>query len=496
MPNDLVFVNYNNPVQQHQNQQLKSTAASHIGKYYRNRSRPLQKQFESGRKHTLKTLCSKPTTNSDDSSRVSPPVLFKGNSDPFSSHALDIDPRTSGLIAFFKGVVLPAMSTGTTRGWVFWQSTFASVKVNINTCETLYDPRFAHCFLARVGFVASKLAPSYLPRTLTLLGKSMSALRQTLAGGEDILSPATYPQVVVLFSIEVFCGNQKAAAAHGVVLQSIFDIQRRKQRVHYAMLYYTLFMDAHYSAMFLVPPLFDAEYWYTYDPDFSTTQLEPLLETAHGTPEEQLHEAIIDASTRDILLDVRRLVHSWQQYYSEKVTSPVKDYAHVFYQVLVCQQRIVESYHAASCEGPLCDTAQQSVLLSALIWFRKLIFQINVCGFDLYNAVPSILERLHNNLRLVDEQGQACVELEPHTKFWILFSAVQAGRGRDMQNDHRSQWFMQELSKQAQSLGLRTWESAVQVLKKFVFSDLVQPHGETWFRCLLELPSLQLCLDG
>ena len=198
MPDRLVFVNYENPVQQAGDQEFRRTVASHIGKHYRNRSKPLQRQTSHEEQHSPRNACTKIANPASGHHR--PPIasslrFFKGNSDPFESHVVNVDPYISGVIAFYRDIVVPAMSNTSPRGWTFWQTTALGRR---DWSDTLRGPCTSYGFLARAAIMASKLTPSLLPRALVLLGQSMCTLTQTLEAGQDLHSPPNYKQIMVL----------------------------------------------------------------------------------------------------------------------------------------------------------------------------------------------------------------------------------------------------------------------------------------------------------
>ena len=486
MPDRLVFVNYKNPVQQVRDQELRRTVASHIGKHYRNRSKPLQRQTSHTEQHSPHNFCfaiANPVSDDQASPRASSLRLFKGNSDPFESHVVKVDPYISGVIAFYRDVAAPAMSNTSPRGWTFWQSTALGRR---DSSDTLRGPCTAFGFLARAALMASKLTPSLLPRALALLGQSMCSLTRALETGHDFHYPTNYKQILVLFSTETLSGNQNAAAVHGTILGAVFEAQKQSGNIDYAMLHYALWMDAHFSAIFLVPTLFNAEHWCSEELGSLDARPEPLLDKLSDVSVESLHNSITDPSIRGVLLVSRGVIELWQQYYSGEIAPSERGFLWLFYRVLICQQQIIEIYLSAVRGGSVHGVFEQCILLATLIWVRKLIFQLNIGGFGFYDAIPSILIELEASLKLAQEKEPQGWEKSPHALFWVLFSAAQVEQDPRRFHRQQSSWLTQGLITQAQALDLLTWEPTIEILRMFVFSDLVEPHGAKWFPPFVE----------
>lgn len=159
------------------------------------------------------------------------------------------------------------------------------------------------------------------------------------------------------------------------------------------------------------------------------------------------------------------------------------------YRVLICHQQIVRAYiraagatEEASGSDPFQSLVRQCCLLSALYWLRALIFQFRVPGFDFYDAIPQIWNRCKGILTRLEHGCHNCHDFDMSSfKFWILVSGAQAGQVQACGKQHQQGWFTSKLSGQARIMDLVDWKSARDVLRTFVYSDLLQPSVQVWY---------------
>jgi hypothetical protein len=117
-------------------------------------------------------------------------LVQRGNSDPFDTYAIPVDPMVNGLLSFYRDSVMPTMFQGpvaaraANAGWM-------------DCVDSLEDKGSAFGFLARCSAAAVIVAPNtdMASQAFIYQARSMASLRSVLAGGAPVRSFRTYSQI-------------------------------------------------------------------------------------------------------------------------------------------------------------------------------------------------------------------------------------------------------------------------------------------------------------
>ncbi|KAK5252434.1 hypothetical protein LTR43_008488 [Exophiala xenobiotica] len=383
----------------------------------------------------------------------------------------EIDPQINNILTFYRDSAIAGMSAVSRRGWTFWQISAVSTR---DAFDVLNDPDTARGFLERAANMASLLRPSLRSRAPALLGDTLRSLKRDLdinTGHGHVVGPRTqsrpvaiYRQIMVLVSCATLVGDWGAAHPHGVMLRSMIQAQSPLGKVDFGMLHHVLFMDAHYAANFLVQPLFDMEHWYREEFELGCPSPLPVPGISEWPDR---HEGNGDWSWNVNLL------------------GPIDAESSLHDIPLVTRSVLLIGAAGAMEEVSGSDSYQslfrQCCLLSALYWLRALRFQFRSAPFDFYDAVPQTLRKCKAALTWLEDGKHSCHGFIMSTfTFWILVSDAQAERvqacGQQQQQQHG--WYTVKLSEQARIMNVLDWQSARDVLRTLVYSDLLQPSGD------------------
>lgn len=119
--------------------------------------------------------------------------------------------------------------------------------------------------------------------------------------------------------------------------------------------------------------------------------------------------------------------------------------------------------------------------LAALYWIRSIGGSLIIRGIDVYNSQKPILKKLRGALNKAQEDPANADEVRyQNARLWALFIGAQAE-----QSWKQDDWYCANLSLLGKQMGLTTWPSIKEVLKRFLYTDMIQPHGSTWYETII-----------
>ncbi|KIX05769.1 uncharacterized protein Z518_03741 [Rhinocladiella mackenziei CBS 650.93] len=442
--------------------------------------------------HRSKGLCD------DDIVLMSPKtVIGKGNSDPFGTFSIDINPRANSMISFFRDSVLSSLYHTTSKKWLTSASAVRDFQDNI---DALSDEGAAYGFLARYTLIAAALNPNLQELAITYRYKSIKLLRERTATENsigDVIGSDRPPSlflmwhIFLLYATELAARNLSGTIAHAKMLRMLFDRQAKFRQVDYKLLNYVLYNDQQMAAIFLTPPVFDPREW-------TPRMFKGLWEMAETKlPEPSPSIYVIDPSIeseelRFIFSLRRRSLNYWLMNQTNELPESPLMLAWMISKSIICQNRLVlyfRDMRELSLDSSLSPQErhafeiQQYIALSALHWSRSFNYNTSICGVPVYDASPGILAKLEYLLVRSKRLGGDPPRWD-NVRLWALYNGAWSAHAAKEKSktapDPYSTWFNVEFVAHATKMGLTTWESIQKILKGFLYSPFLRPDGSIW----------------
>jgi hypothetical protein len=131
---------------------------------------------------------------------------------------------------------------------------------------------------------------------------------------------------------------------------------------------------------------------------------------------------------------------------------------------------------------------EASLNLAALCITRYVGHVAVVNGVDIRDVTPTIMLHLQSSMANALEKCTADeLFYYENAHLWILFVGALAQQRKARQRGTiEISWFLSKLVSMARGAGIFTWKQLHEIVARFVYSDVVEPHSSTWFeRCLL-----------
>lgn len=115
--------------------------------------------------------------------------------------------------------------------------------------------------------------------------------------------------------------------------------------------------------------------------------------------------------------------------------------------------------------------------LASLYWIRSVGGWMIIRGIDIYDAQRSILEKLRTSLTRAAEMQTASDQLKfRNARLLALFVGAQAE-----QSWRCPGWINDNLRRLVKDLNLFSWTAFRTILEGFLYTDMLPPHGSTWY---------------
>jgi hypothetical protein len=424
----------------------------------------------------------------------------QGNSDPFGAFAIPINSRINELMSYTRHYYLPAMSTDATNpGSVISPDDWKEC------VSLLSDACTAYAHLARVAaFMSQPGRPSkrdeLAREALIFTGKGTVLLRKRIEKG--VVDHNTLYVMSCFLAAEYYCENFGAAKAHAKILGQLFP--REGIAVDHHLLSKILRLDAVLALSGLTRPSFDVEKWV---PEVFASYFKPLLHTlpvsisleAMG---KDLDDSVLeDHGLKDIIVRLRQALVLYLLSFADPAFAKFEYKFFIRYVVYVSLARLLHHYlDAESLRGKhtlnptMAGRAQVQayISLAAILWVR------HVATGDNYNADGDINQavttEILDTLRARVEESDWMVSKEmqgyDNARLWAIYVGAYLERALVARTlscySDSENWFNVRLADQARAMGLISWESVRERLLLFLHTDVLQPHGSSWFPQLME----------
>lgn len=436
-------------------------------------------------------------------------ILQKGNSDPFSSKAIPITPETSELLMFHKSNVLPLIVACREAYGV---SASATKENWHDSFPEMHDECTAYGLLARTAVVMSRSAAPgsrVAVQSFKYKRKTSQLLRARLRKGKcPLVVSQVYPIIVSMLIGAVFEDALDEAAIHIKMLKQLLyaESSRVDQKVDLAILLAVSCFDFHRASKALARPIFDFGGWLSDQFRPGWQQALQDLPALSGQAEMGLEKTINDETLRGLFITFREILDIRNMVMADPSISNVATQMSVARWMLVCQGQLIDQYldvmnvldqdpqpdaqPIASCDHKWDNYTKAYLSLAGLWWTRRLGRMENApttpfTAIFNTNIIPALKKAMIRS-DLGSDGLDAMVN--SRMRLWALYVGAFAEQhlGRvfkmrtpDLTSEDR--WFTNELFLQARRMNLLVWSDLRQVLRGFLYSDSLEPHGSTWF---------------
>lgn len=365
-------------------------------------------------------------------------------------------------------------------------------------------------------------------RALMYRNKSSELLRSRLAGGEGTINEQEICRIVLsLLITSVVEESLDAALVHARLLNYLLKEQSKSQdHVNLDLLFAGLWYDFHRASMSLTKPAFEVSGWVSQQLLPSWRQARRELPPLSGNASSDLDPTVSATPLRGLFVAIREFSEIQSMVASDPNSVPPSSLVSLASYMLACQCQILERYlnilprtavyddHlqavSSANETPGLSTAAEVkarwlacalayACLAAIHWTRHAIKIENVpIGQDedesnkirVFNAGKTILPTLRQTLIKTDlvSMNRDATQ-NARVRLWALYVGAMA-EWTDVQPSPTGKWFSGHFATQARNMGLILWSDVRKVLRGFLYSDHLRPHGSEWFAeaCRIEIP--------
>jgi hypothetical protein len=430
----------------------------------------------------------------------SPRSMVKGgNSDPFDAYAVKIDPMANEMLSFYRDFILPAIYHTTKRKWV----TNASARRDWHDCihgwrtsDGLGDEGAGTAFIASCATATALVSrnPIIQGHANHYRSKSLALLKARLAKN-DCDRTQIYWHINVVLDSETFSRNRAGAVAHLQMLRHLFESDTN--RIEADLLLHVVYHDIHNSSMFLCRPTFDVDRWLPakFQPliDAATPYLPDLSQVRHL----YLDPSIDNPKLRVLFVERRESLAVWlaQSRSDEQSDHSVALLGWLQARVYLHQGRLINFFLQADAQykagmPPMLINSlacQGYVSLATLLYIRSISFNATVHGVRLFDATRTILMSMQEMLEVSEAPDASNYERYENARLWALYVGASAEIFMGMRPMDRG-WFTINFAAKAVKLqlnGEKGWDKVRQVLRGFLYTDLMHPNGEQWYEGVL-----------
>jgi hypothetical protein len=433
-------------------------------------------------------------------------ALQKGNSDPFNAAAVPIDPRTHHVLLFYRDCLLPALhafesnSTPKVQGMRSWQESVSA----------LHEECTAYSFLARSALVMSAADAPESKLALQAMAwkvKASAILRADLARGGSQDERQIHRSICYLLITELMARNTAGAAVHAKMLSSLMRQYQKTRPLDLRLLYRAIYNDTQRASMSLSRPAFDYETWIPqqFGPIWQSARshLPPLQPTVVSG----VDPSIEDEKLRAIFVLFRELLEwvvmitvdpskanalTWTFLTSRTTTGQARLVDYYLDQISLVKSLDDVRYHTptkvhASLAAQSSAWISVCIALAALYWTRAISKNENIAVGrtstgavgTIYEAGPAILAEIKSALTASDETLES---KHDKSRLWVSYVGAMAEQSNTKGRlDADKSWFNVRFARQAQAMGLFTWNEVKEALTGFLYADHMRPHGSQWF---------------
>jgi len=291
-------------------------------------------------------------------------------------------------------------------------------------------------------------------------------------------------------------GNRFGAVVHLKMLRHYCETITDK--LDPALLLDIVYHDIHVATTFLSSPVFDMDTWLPEKCKPLVDAAEPYLPDVSEIKNRFLDPSMDHPRLRAIFVERRENLALWIASNVPKATaehsSALVDLLKL--RIALHQGRLVNLYIEAKTiyEARRVPERDDSILcqaylsLATLAQIRSLNISVVVCGVRLFDSTRKLLANMQVMLELSEKSGSPEYEKYENARLWALYVGASVEMINGILPDERS-WFTVHFARKAVDLGLGSehgWNKVREVLRGFLFSDMVHPDGKEWYAKVLE----------
>ncbi|KAK6369867.1 uncharacterized protein PV06_01785 [Exophiala oligosperma] len=424
-------------------------------------------------------------------------VLGKGNSDPFDSLAVVIDPWANRFMDFGKTYLIPALYQTGNRGWApsspAARNWHAGIKDLSDRCAAFGLMSYYATALTIISNDANAAK-----RALVLKTKAVELLRHQLVVMDALgscIDTNTQGLIFRLFRAEILGRNSTAALLHGRMLRSSLERQCQAGTLDLAFLSVSIYHDNFRSTSSMEWPIFDYE---ELVPAAFAAVWKRVPLTLPKEAEEDLGEpdpSITDPKLRQTVKDMRPffLIYSLMATRRKTSASPT-DWFWFLSRSETFQGQLMNRYlrlvkeAAGDSQRTAASQLQACICLATLYTIRAPVNNPQVSGMPLYDSATIIQQRLADGLFIVEQcllfnsKALSAVPNSDGSLLWMYYVGTLA-ESRCQSLRTPMVFFESRLSAKIAEMRIDSWESMVSIFKAFLFSDVycVPYNPEQWF---------------
>lgn len=455
-------------------------------------------------------------------------VLRKGSSDPFNAHGIAITPFVNEIMTFVRDFVTPGFyftdflqECSATKSkqrqlnstdWVSataaqqsWQSLVTGLDDRCTALACLST------YLTIMTVFKQDASPIFV-MIMQLKSKSTMLLRRGLESRKEIPQDKTdLLRVFWHFCAECVVQNKAAARIHGTMLLSLTRQARKRGFISEHFMLQVLFFDTDLAVKTMTRSVFSPEHWMPSFFQSNWSRTAPSLPVSVLDCETGLDPCIKTHPLRGIFALNRQLIEICSRPLTFNPSSGLDANACFIYvgsmsHIGMC--KLVNHYLDLTDGGTLARSSTSSrnltqgqtyteaaITLSAIYIIRLIGYEVKVNGINIRDASPTILSHLHSTLDL------ALKHLTPSEQqhyqgayLWIFYIGAISEQLAPMKSDIFAResdyevfretvsrrFYNRKFARQAFQMGLWSWAEVREVLKGFIYSDNVEPHGSSW----------------
>jgi hypothetical protein len=411
--------------------------------------------------------------------------LMKGNSDPFQTTPVAVTPDISRIMSYSSTWLIP---------------TFLAPEKPVSESYRISSANNAMMFAftdechgySAVAIVAMILATStndnaHMRLALNFRNRASKAVRARLEGSGGQPEFRTLIGIQNLFGLEAAVRNVTAAMSHINMLRFLLSRPNLDQSLALRIRESSLWMDMHFSCIYLTKPLLNVREWAPGSLDVSWTDLlaEPYDKGSESLPH-FVHPSVFGHKLREIfsgfteLLDIDALLTRRP----ELGTSDVFRWMHL--RKVECEAQLIHHYYDLDACGfntllpaptrfyePRHILQLKCICVAALSW-SGLVFgkrQIAQGNRQLPDHLQKALLACHK-----DDSGY---DMDPQLLLWVLYVGSMLEELAPNASN-RVQWYTKQLAVQVNKIPLKSWDDIRSVLKQFLYSESLLPDHSRW----------------
>ena len=426
-------------------------------------------------------------------SNVSPQInLLKGNTDPFATTQVVIDPVVNQLLTFYREHQIPLQhwrKADPSRG-----SSYANRFLQ-HIVNALQDGCTGYAYLSGYATIIANMTQDTAMATTALdfRSRAYAKLHERLANGWIDAPTSLSWTLYSFFASAVGCNDLAAAAVHGNALQGILQPgaaavpARHDDRLLNALLW----QDMQRAAMTLTRPIFDLE-WMTLHLIAGSFFKFVWQNMAQVSSLQHTVSTSIDESIIRIFRETSYLLRLTDSHTAGNVKLAKPVIHKISARSLVLEGQLLNLYvdrteeHPSDTESKPSTYREVCLTLAGLYWLRRAghhegyreKYLTSKPRRSIYETGPKIRRRIKHAMF---DAGAKEMSTDPTLLLWILYVGSIIEQDQGLKSDIESNWFNRQFVAQAERMGLWHWGAVEAALAEVLYRPEISPYARRSF---------------